>query len=139
VSLRLGSASTLSLRSARRRRQCAGVGEGSRSELIFLILMSMMDDKYRPRTFEELASDPTPVSWLNEAPAPDNVGVLVSGRKRSLHAIVAQNLADTEALIGRLEAGVRVADSGRGLIRDLYVQCRKQREVLAQALRLELE
>jgi hypothetical protein len=52
---------------------------------------------------------------------------------------VAQNLADIESLIARLESGVRVADSGRGLIRDLYVQCRKQREVLAAALRLELE
>ena len=52
---------------------------------------------------------------------------------------MAQNLADIESLIARLESGVRVADSGRGLIRDLYVQCRKQREVLAAALRLELE
>ena len=44
-----------------------------------------------------------------------------------------------EALIARLEVGVRVADSGRALIRELYVQCRRQREVLAAALRLELE
>jgi hypothetical protein len=99
----------------------------------------MMDDKYHPRTFEELASDPTPVSWLNEAPAPDNVGVLVPKGQRSLHAVVAQNLKDVEGLIGRLELGVRVADSGRGLIRELYVQSRRQREVLAAVLRLELE
>jgi hypothetical protein len=61
------------------------------------------------------------------------------GRQRSLHAIIAQSLADVEGLIARLEAGVGVGASGRGLIRDLYVQCRKQREVLAAVLRLELE
>jgi hypothetical protein len=70
---------------------------------------------------------------------PDNVGVIVPSQQRSLHAIVAQNLADVEALIGRLELGVGIADSGRGLVRDLYVQCRKQREILAAVRRLELE
>ena len=103
----------------------------------------MLDDetrpRYRPRSFEEMASDPAPVSLINEPLPADNVGVLVPGRQRSLHAIVAQNLADVESLIARLEAGVGVADSGRGLIRDLYVQCRRQREILAAVLRLELE
>jgi|SRR5215472_10812087 hypothetical protein len=98
-----------------------------------------MSGKYSPRTAEELAADPIPVSFINRPPLPDNVAALVPSRRRSLHAIVAQNLADAEALIGRLELGVGVADSGRGLIRDLYVQCRKQREVLAAVLRLELE
>jgi hypothetical protein len=46
-------------------------------------------------------------------------------------------LADVESLIARLELGVAVANSGWGLVRDLYVQCRRQREVLAAALRLE--
>jgi hypothetical protein len=53
--------------------------------------------------------------------------------------MVAQSLKETEALINRLELGVAVAGSGRALVRELYVQSRKQREVLAQALRLELE
>jgi hypothetical protein len=97
----------------------------------------MTRDKYWPRSTDEI--DGPGVSLINEPLPPENVGVLVPGRQRSLHAIVAQNLADAEALIGRLRAGVRVADSGRGLIRDLYLQCRRQREVLAQALRLELE
>ena len=96
-----------------------------------------MDDKYRPRSFEDLAGDPTPVTLINEPVPADNVGVLVPGRQRSLHAVVAQNLADVESLIARLELGVAVADSGRGLVRDLFVQCRRQREVLAAALRLE--
>jgi hypothetical protein len=52
---------------------------------------------------------------------------------------MAQNLADVEGLIARLEAGVGVANSGRTLVRELYVQCRRQREALAAALRLELE
>ena|SRR5215469_2637336 len=87
-----------------------------------------MDDKYRPRSFEDLAGDPTPVTLINEPVPADNVGVLVPGRQRSLHAVVAQNLADVESLIARLELGVAVADSGRGPVRDLYVQCRRQRE-----------
>ena len=52
---------------------------------------------------------------------------------------MAQNLADAEALIVRLEDGVAVADSQRPVIRDLYVQCEKQRELLEVALQLGLE
>jgi hypothetical protein len=103
------------------------------------MLLGMSDDRYHPRTFEELAADPTPVTFISEPVPPDNVGVLVPSRQRSLHAVVAQNLADVEGLIARLELGVGVADSGRALIRDLYVQSRKQREILEAALRLELE
>jgi hypothetical protein len=98
-----------------------------------------MSSKYWPRTSEELAEDPIPVSFINQPVPPDNVGVLVPSQQRSLHAVIAQSLKDTEALIGRLELGVRVADSGRALIRELYVQARKQREVLSAVLRLELE
>jgi hypothetical protein len=101
-----------------------------------IIFSSMRDDRYRPFEIEELEDKP---SLINEPIPPENVGVLVPTKQRSLHAIVAQNLADTENLIGRLEAGVGVADSGRALVRDLYVQCRKQRQILAAVLRLELE
>jgi hypothetical protein len=80
--------------------------------------------KYWPRQFDEMAEDPVPVSFLIEPLPADNVGVMVPAQARPLHAIVAQSLADVEGLIARLETtGVRVADSGRGLIRDLYVQC----------------
>jgi hypothetical protein len=48
-----------------------------------------MHDKYQPRTLEELEADPTPVSLLNQPVPPDNVGVLVPNRQRSLHAVVA--------------------------------------------------
>jgi len=99
----------------------------------------MLDDRdrYHPRTIEELAADPIPVTLINEPLPPDNVSTLGRAKQRSLHAVVAQNLADVESLIARLELGVAVADSGRGLVRGLYVQCRRQREVLAAALRLE--
>ena len=102
------------------------------------ILLLMRDDKYRPWNWTDDAV-PNSVSLLNQPLPPENVGVMVLSQQRSLHAIIAQNLKDTEALIGRLELGVRVADNGRGVIRDLYVQCRRQREVLSAVLRLELE
>jgi hypothetical protein len=86
-----------------------------------------------------MAGDPVPVTLLTEPLPPENVGMLVPGRRRSLHSLLVQSLADVESLIARLELGVAVADSGRALVRDLYVQCRKQRDLLAAALRLELE
>jgi hypothetical protein len=58
-------------------------------------------------------------------------------RARPLHAIVAECLANVELLLGQLEAGVRVADNQRGLVRDLFVATQRQRDVLAAALRLE--
>ena len=45
--------------------------------------------------------------------------MLVPAQQRSLHVMVVQSLKETEALINRLEVGVRVADSGRALIREL--------------------
>ena len=54
-------------------------------------------------------------------------------------SVIAENLTAVEHLLTRLEAGVRVANNGRATVRDLYVVCRRQREVLAAALRLELE
>ena len=96
-----------------------------------------MTDKYHPWRLDEL--DPTPVTMLNRPLLPDHVGVLVSSQPRPLHAIIAQTLADTENLIARLEVGVDVAASGRELVRELYLQSRRQREMLAAAQRLDLE
>ena len=78
-------------------------------------------------------------SFISQPLLPDNVAMLVPSQQRSLYAVIAQNLKDVEALIAQLDLGVGVAASGRALVRDLYVQCRKQREVLAAVLRLELE
>lgn len=81
----------------------------------------MRGDKFWPREFEEMADDPIPATLLNEPVPPENVGVLVPGRPRSLHSMLAQSLADTESLLARLEAGVAVATSGRALVRELYM------------------
>ena len=66
--------------------------------------------------------DPIPKSLINQPVPPDNVGLMVPSQQRSLHAMVAQSLKETEALIGRLECGVRVADSGRGLIESFMLR-----------------
>ena len=58
-------------------------------------------------------------------------------KARPLHAVIAETLANVELLLGQLEAGVRVADNQRGLVRELFVCCQRQREVLGGALRLE--
>jgi hypothetical protein len=92
-------------------------------------------DKYQPRNLDELAEAPTPRSLISR-PVHENVALLVASQPRSLSAIIAQTLADTENLIARLEVGVDVAASGRELVRELYVQCRKQRELLAAVLEL---
>ena len=50
----------------------------------------MLDDldRYHPRTIEELADDPIPVSLINEPLPPDNVRALVRPTQRSLHAVL---------------------------------------------------
>jgi hypothetical protein len=98
----------------------------------------MLDDKYRPRTFEEMASDQTPVTWLNEPVPPDNVATLAP-RQRSIHAVLVENLNSTQALLTRLESG-RVCvprQEQREVVRLLYVATRHQVQALAAVLELE--
>jgi hypothetical protein len=100
--------------------------------------VTKLDDKYWPRTFEELGSDPTPVSWLNEPLPPDNVTTLVP-RQRSIHAMLVESLNSTRALLTRLESG-RVCvprQEQREVVRLLYVATRHQRDALAAVLELE--
>ena len=49
----------------------------------------MLDDRdrYHPRTIEELAADPIPVTLINETLPPDNVSTLGRAKQRSLHAV----------------------------------------------------
>jgi len=95
-----------------------------------------MDDKYRPRTFEEFCSDPIPTTLLNE-PIRETVE-LRPGAKRSLHAVLVESLTNTKALLTRLEAGVHVArNEQREVIRLLYVATRHQVKALAACLELE--
>jgi hypothetical protein len=98
----------------------------------------MLDDKYRPRTFDELAGDSTPLTWLNEPMPPDNVRALARPKARSLHAVLVENLNSTQALLTRLENGVTVPrNEQREIVRLLYVATRHQVKALAAVLELE--
>ena len=97
-----------------------------------------MVDKYWPHDIPEPEQK---VSLLNEPISYRDTGDATVLRRwpkaRPLHAVIAETLANVELLLGQLEAGVRVADSQRDLVRQLYVATMRQREVLAAALRLE--
>jgi len=100
----------------------------------------MLDDRdrYHPRTIEELADDPIPVSLINEPLPPDNVRALVRPTQRSLHAVLCDALTNTQALLARLEAGVTVPrDQQREVVRLLYVATRHQVRALSAVLELE--
>jgi hypothetical protein len=95
-------------------------------------------DRYWPRRFDEMASDRTPVSWLNEPLPPDNVSALVRTKQRSLHAVLVENLNSTRALLRRLELGVHVPrDHQREIVRLLYVATQHQAKALIATLELD--
>ena len=120
----LGSDSTLALRSV------------TSAPALGMNYLKLMDDKYRPRSFEELCSDPIPTTLLNE-PVRETVE-LRPGAKRSLHAVLVESLTNTKALLSRLEAGVHVArNEQREVIRLLYVATRHQVKALAAVLELD--
>src|SRR5215831_5180797 len=99
-------------------------------------LMTMLDDKYRPRQLEEI--DDNGVSILNQPIMPDNVSTLARAKERSLHAMLCEALTNTKALLERLERGVVVPrDQQREVVRLLYVATRHQVEALAVVLELE--
>ena len=109
----------------------------------------MMDDttkdKFRPRS---LLDDPEPVSLINETTEyRDRGSATVLHRwpkEMPLRAVLADTLAQTQLLLGRLECGVYVAkDAPRAeyetTIRELYLRTQDQVRVLEAALDLELE
>jgi len=97
-----------------------------------------MDRRYWPQQFEEMASDRTPVSWLNEPLPPPNVSVLPPAKQRSLHATLVESSNSTRALLRRLELGVHVPrQEQREVIRLLYVATQHQAKALAAVLELE--
>ena len=97
-----------------------------------------MVDKYWPHDIPEAGQK---ISLLNEPISYRDTGDSTVLRRwpkaRPLHAVIAETLANVELLLGQLEAGVRVADNQRDLVRQLYVCSQRQREVLSAALRLE--
>jgi hypothetical protein len=86
---------------------------------------------------DELAGDPTPVTFINEPVPPDNVCTLVP-KAWSLHAMLCEALTNTQALLTRLEAGVTVPrDQQREVVRLLYAATRHQVKALAAVLELD--
>jgi hypothetical protein len=61
---------------------------------------------------------------------------LLPTQRRSLHAVLCEALTNTRALLARLEAGGRVEAGQREVVRELYVQIRRQREALIACLEL---
>jgi hypothetical protein len=71
-----------------------------------------MDPRYRPQTFDELESDRTPVSWLNEPLQPDNVRSIGRAARRPLHAVLCEALTNTRALLTPTRGGRDGAAAG---------------------------
>ena len=65
---------------------------------------------YRPRQWNEIEDGP--VSMMNE-PITNAVPLRPVQNVRSIHAVLVENLANTRALLRRLEAGVGVPSHGR--------------------------
>jgi hypothetical protein len=96
------------------------------------------EHRYWPRQFEELGSDPIPVTLINEPLPPDNVRPLVRTKQRSLHAVLCEALMSMHALVTRLEAGVAVSRAEqREIVRSLYVASRYQVKALIATLECE--
>ena len=101
-------------------------------------MLAMLDDddrkRFWPRSFAYEPVDDPPVTILNEPPLPDNVTSMPI-RQRSLHATLCEALTNTQALLARLEAGVRVPQAEhRELVRALYVATRRQLDALSATL-----
>ena len=96
----------------------------------------MTESRYRPRRLDEI--DGPGVSLLNEPLLPGNVSTIVRSGQRPLHAVLVESLNHTRALLTRLEAGVYVPrNHQRGVIRELFVQSRRQLQALSACLELE--
>jgi hypothetical protein len=88
-----------------------------------------------------------PVSWLNEAAEfRDRTAATVLHRwpkQVPLRATIEDALAHVEVLLGKLEAGVHIADGDRQhaerTIRALYLVCQDMTRVLRDAAELDLQ
>ena len=95
-----------------------------------------MTNKYWPRQFQEMASDPVPVSLINEPLPPDNV-IPLPRPAHSLHAVLCDALTSNRGLLQRLELGVTAPPGeARVAVRELYVQIRRTVAVLSRCLEL---
>jgi hypothetical protein len=82
---------------------------------------------------DELEARP---SLINEPLPPENVITL--RKSRPLHAMLAENLNSTRALLRQLEDGVTVSDDAHcEIVRLLFVATRQQVQALIACLELE--
>ena len=96
----------------------------------------MLDDKYRPRRFDEMMADPIPKSLLNEPLPPDNV-IALPRPAHSLHAVLCDALTSNRGLLQRLDLGVTAPPgAAREAVRDLFVQLRRTVQTLSRCLEL---
>jgi hypothetical protein len=102
----------------------------------------MMDDKYHPRSFEEMVEDPIPTTIINE-PICEVIELRPGQKAHSLHAVLCDALTSSRGLLQRLESGVRVGREGEAraavralLCADAYVQMRRTVAVLERCLEL---
>ena len=98
-------------------------------------------DRYRPRTFEELAEDPIPHTLLTEPWPPDNV-IPLPKPAHSLRAVLCDALTSNQGLLQRLESsgGVQAPPgAARIVVRELYVSVRRTVQALSAALEQDLE
>jgi hypothetical protein len=98
----------------------------------------MRNDRYWPHDIAEVAEK---VSLINEPlAAPDGtVALPVLNREKPLHAQLCEVLVHTKELLAPLEAkGVRVPrDDQWQVVREVYVQTRRQLQALAAVLELD--
>ena len=101
-------------------------------------ILLLMDDKYHPRTFEEMVEDDVPVTIINE-PVCEVIELRPGQSAASLYALLVGLRNQAQALLDRLETrGVYVPREGqREVVRALYVATRNQVRALAACLELE--
>jgi hypothetical protein len=96
----------------------------------------MRDDRYRPFDFAELEDKP---SLINEPIRGEVIELRPGQSVASLHALLVGVRNQALALLERMEnRGVQVARAEqREVVRELYVQTRRQVKVLAAVLELD--
>ena len=94
-----------------------------------------MSNRYHPAQLNEIEDRG---SLISRPLLPENVAALVPRQPRPLHAVLAENLNSTRALLRHLEDGVIVSDDAHcEIVRLLFIATRQQEQALAAALECE--
>jgi hypothetical protein len=94
-----------------------------------------MSNRYHPAQLNEIEDRG---SLISRPLLPENVAALVPRQPRPLHAVLAENLNSTRALLRHLEDGVIVsADAQCEIVKLLFVATQHQEKALSAVLELE--